>query len=643
MISESPEALRKELEKTRADLRAARERIAVMEMSRFWKLRNLWWKFRERLEKLRAGPASPEPPSGPERRAWLVSARPWGPPPLAEVVDVFVLGEGDAGYRATLDSAIRRSRPPARVVAVKSREALARAAAESAAPWAALVDEPAEFPEDWLERLVAALAAEPGAAAVAPLSRATPGLAEAWDRARGAFGSFAEFSARVAAESGRSRPLAPGVPGGVLLVRRSALAAVDGFTDVSGLARSLAERDLPVLVADDVVVDVKGGGEGGAPTDGRVFAGVASRLAVLAEVERARAAGRRHEGRRVLFVLPVMDRGGGANIVLREGRAMTEMGVDARVVNLAEFESAFRRSYPEPEIPVTFASPGEISGLALDYDAVVATANTSVEWLAPLSGRSGGPVVGYYIQDFEPYFYAQGSASHAKALASYTLIPGLVRFAKTEWNARRVRGECGVPCAVVGPSFETSLFRPSKPRPSAPPVRVAAMIRPSSPRRQPGLTLKILEEASRRFGDRIEISLFGETRYPDGRPVVAGFPHRQLGTLDAAALALLFNDVHVFCDFSSYQAMGLTAMEAMACGATAILPKDGGAESFAADAHNALIVDTAGPEAGLAALSRLVEDPGLAARLGDRALEDVAAFAPEVSAARILEVLFARA
>ena len=80
-----------------------------------------------------------------------------------------------------------------------------------------------------------------------------------------------------------------------------------------------------------------------------------------------------------------------------------------------------------------------------------------------------------------------------------------------------------------------------------------------------------------------------------------------------------------------------------ACGATAILPRDGGAGSFAADGENALIVDTAGPDAGLAALSRLVEDPGLAARLGDRALEDMAAFAPEVSAARILEVLFARA
>jgi glycosyltransferase involved in cell wall biosynthesis len=166
------------------------------------------------------------------------------------------------------------------------------------------------------------------------------------------------------------------------------------------------------------------------------------------------------------------------------------------------------------------------------------------------------------------------------------------------------------------------------------------MIRPSSPRRQPELTLRIFEETWKRYGKAVEIVLFGETRHPDGRPVVAGFPHHHLGTLDAAELARLFNDVHVFCDFSSYQAMGLTAMEAMACGAAVILPKDGGATSFAADGRNALIVDTSVPEPGLAALSRLVEERGLAARLGDRALEDLSTFAPEGPALRILEALF---
>jgi glycosyltransferase involved in cell wall biosynthesis len=465
-------------------------------------------------------------------------------------------------------------------------------------------------------------------------------MESAWDRAWVGFDGFQEFAARVAVESGRLTPSAGRVPAGVMLVRRAAFAARSGAASLPELADSLEAHGGPVLLAEDVAADIRSGGGGGSAPACRVFAGVASRLGALADVERARQAGRRYEGKRVLFVLPVLDRGGGANIVLREGRAMGEMGVDARVVNLCGFEDGFRQSYPDPEIPVTFAHPGDIPDLALEFDAVVATANTSVEWIAPLASRTSRPVLGYYIQDFEPYFYAAGSAGRTKALASYTLVPDLVRFAKTDWNANRVSAECGVRCAVVGPSFETSLFRPSAPRPGASPLRVAAMIRPSSPRRQPELTLHILGETWKRHGKEVEIVLFGERRHPNGRPVEAPFPHEHLGMLDATSLARLFNRVHVFCDFSSYQAMGLTAMEAMACGATAILPRDGGAGSFATDGLNALLVDTSGPEPGLAALDRFVAEPGLAARLGDRALDDLSAFAPEGPALRILEVLF---
>ncbi|HSB35577.1 MAG TPA: glycosyltransferase family 4 protein, partial [Thermoanaerobaculia bacterium] len=431
------------------------------------------------------------------------------------------------------------------------------------------------------------------------------------------------------------------VPSGVLLVRRVALGTP--FDGVVSLARSLADRGGDVLVADDVAVERPGEAESAeAGPPGRVLAGIAGRLRGVAARREARAPAARFEGKRVLFVLPVMDRGGGTNVVFREARAMVEMGVDARVVNLRESESAFRRGYPEPEVPVTFVHPAEIPALGRDFDAVVATANTSVEWLVPLA-KDAAPVLGYYVQDFEPYFYPSGSAGYAQALASYTLIPRLVRFAKTEWNAREVEAACGVPCAVVGASFDTSFFGPRQPRMPVPPLRIAAMIRPSSPRRQPELTLRVLEEVWRRHGRGVEIALFGETREVDGRPIRANFPHRHVGMLQAEGLARLFNEIHVFADFSSYQAMGLTALEAMACGAAAIVPKAGGASAFAVDGKNALLVDTASPESGVAALSRLVEDPSLAARLGDQAIADVVAFTPDAAALRILEALFPRA
>ena len=318
---------------------------------------------------------------------------------------------------------------------------------------------------------------------------------------------------------------------------------------------------------------------------------------------------------------------------------MAGMGVDARVVNLVEFEAAFRSSYPEPDVPVAFVRRHEIPALARAFDAVIATANTSVEWLLPLAAETA-PVLGYYVQDFEPYFYAPGSAGYDRAIASYTLIPRLVRFTKTEWNAREVEARCGVRCAVVGPSVESSTFRPTRPRPSAPPVRIAAMVRPSSPRRQPELTIEVLGRIREKRGDRVEILLFGETHNPDRTPVAVGFPHRHLGMLDGPGLADLFSSVHVFADFSEYQAMGLTAMEAMACGAAVLVPRKGGASSFAVDGVNALLVDTANADACTDALLRLVDDPALAKRLGDRALLDAPRWAPEEAAGRILDALF---
>jgi glycosyltransferase involved in cell wall biosynthesis len=72
---------------------------------------------------------------------------------------------------------------------------------------------------------------------------------------------------------------------------------------------------------------------------------------------------------------------------------------------------------------------------------------------------------------------------------------------------------------------------------------------------------------------------------------------------------------------SVYQAFGRTALEAMACGATAIVPTIGGVWEFVRDAENALAVDTLGPEAAIAALDALVADRELLERLQANALQ----------------------
>lgn len=378
------------------------------------------------------------------------------------------------------------------------------------------------------------------------------------------------------------------------------------------------------------------------PPDARVAAGERILLEARERRDTIREEGRRRfGGRRVLFVLPVAERGGGANVVLSEARALRAMGVDACVANIPRLRGSFERSYGNNAgVPVVWAAPEAMADAARGFDAVVATAHFSVPWLAPLDGK--GPVLGYYVQDYEPWFYDEGMPEYAAAKATYTQLSGMRLFTKTEWNRDVLRDETGAEAVVVGASFDVDAFHVRLPAPPEGPFRVAAMIRPSSPRRGPERTMKVLASLAREMGDALEVFTFGVDARDDAYRRLASFPHRHLGVVDEERLAVLLGRVHVFADLSDYQAMGLTALEALACGATAIVPRPGGAASFARDGQNALVVDTESERECAEALRRLACDQALRARLTAAAPRVAVDHPPEGCAVRMLQALFDR-
>jgi glycosyltransferase involved in cell wall biosynthesis len=194
----------------------------------------------------------------------------------------------------------------------------------------------------------------------------------------------------------------------------------------------------------------------------------------------------------------------------------------------------------------------------------------------------------------------------------------------------------------VSASFDAEVFRPRLPEPAASPVRIAAMVRPSTPRRQPGLTVDVMRAVAQKLGDGVEIVLFGSERSdPALRAFCIDFPHRFAGVLDDRQLSALLSQVHVFADLSTYQALGVASLEAMASGAAVVVPKAGGADTFAETEVNALAVDTSSPEACVKVLERLATDGALLRRLSARAIVDAGRHTPDRAAAGILEVLFA--
>jgi GT2 family glycosyltransferase len=393
----------------------------------------------------------------------------------------------------------------------------------------------------------------------------------------------------------------------------------------------------------------------------RVLEGIRARSRVMIArrewIEKGRI---KFAGRRVLFVLPIAASGGGGNVVITEATAMREMGVDVRIFNLEANRHDFQRAYPKLGIPVLYGEREHLVTLASEYDAVIATANSSVEWLRtviPSTGRRSElveppghhprgdrPVRGYYVQGFEPYMYQSGTEDFQIAWASYTLFPDLVRFTKTEWTRQEVRKQIGVECTVVGPSVSICLFRPrprSGPRWPDRSLKIAAMVRSDSPYREPKLTMELLRQASRRYGGRVEIAVFGTSLGDSGfAELPRDFAWSFAGVLTQEQVAHLLNEVDIFVDFSSHQAMGLTALEAMACGAAVIVPERGGAVSFARHEGNSLVIDTSSPEACWHALQRLIEDHDLRSRLQRNALVEACDFFPERPALNILRALF---
>lgn len=564
----------------------------------------------------------------------------------------------------------------------------------SAADYVVLLNSDTVVTSEWLDRLIACAESNPRVGLAGPLSntaswQSAPELFDAagdWaENPLPAGLTLADLAEAVAESAGRLYPRLAFLNGFCLLIRRRVLETVGLFDEAAFGAGYGEENDYALraraagwrlAVADDAYVyhaqsrsysherrrqlseraqaqlEAKHGraviaqGVAAAQAD-RVLAGARARLSAWLERRRLCEAGRvRWEGRRLLIPLPVRGPGGGANVVIQEALAMQAMGVEVTLLNLAELRAEFEAGYPGLRLPVQYVgAPDEIAALAARSDAVLATHNLSVGWLAAPDPRRW--VRGYYIQDFEPWFFPEGSAARAEAQRSYTLWPDLVRVTKTEWTRRTVLAWAGVDCAVAGPSVDLDLFRPRPRRgPDWPrrPLRVAAMVRPESPRRQPELTMEVLRAVARAQGGRVEVVVFGVApEHPAFRRLRRDFAFRNFGVLAPAGMAHLLNEVDLFADFSAFQAMGLTALEAMACGAAVIVPAEGGSRSFARPEENCLEADTRSVEACQSALERLITDHDLRARLARQALADAARFHPEQAAFRVLSALWPEA
>jgi GT2 family glycosyltransferase len=379
----------------------------------------------------------------------------------------------------------------------------------------------------------------------------------------------------------------------------------------------------------------------------RVLHGIRERNRIMLEREEyIRKGFERFKNKKVLFILPIAFPGGGGNVVIDEGIVMAEMGVDVRLFNLVENKDQFLNSYPHLKLPVIFGDKDDIPSLARQYDAVIATMHATVKWLEPIQRKNGSPVLGYYVQGFEALIYGRNSWQYKDAVRSYSLIPDMVRFCKTRWVHDQVLKNTGEECHIIGISNNIDLFRPRSPIiPSSEnrQIRIGAMVRAATHYRSPILTMKVLRQIAHEFGDRVQPIIFGvDQNTLASMYLPSDFDFWCVGVINQKQMANLLNNLDVFVDFSSHQAMGLTALEAMACGCAVIVPDNGGAVEFVNNGENGLVVDTSSERECYSSLKRLVEQDDLRKKIQRKAAADVCRYHPEGAAYRILDVLFGK-
>lgn len=166
----------------------------------------------------------------------------------------------------------------------------------------------------------------------------------------------------------------------------------------------------------------------------------------------------------------------------------------------------------------------------------------------------------YFIQDFEPMFYAVGS-DFLRATTTYQMPFRIICYGK--WVAAKLRDELSVDASTIPFTMDHETYFPPVPQPDRD-IDILVFARPSQDRRCLGLIVEGLVALKQRRPD-VRIAFFGEDEYAD-----FGFEFTNLGSFsDIRELAKLYHRTKVGICYSPTNPSQL-GYEMLACGACLI-------------------------------------------------------------------------
>jgi len=349
---------------------------------------------------------------------------------------------------------------------------------------------------------------------------------------------------------------------------------------------------------------------------------------------------------RILFLMPVAGMGGGVHSIVQEAEGLSARGHDVSVLITEKHGPLFKQSYPSQYADglfETFSSDVSLVEKARVRDVIIATHFLSIRLLKSARNQYPDKLFMYYVQDYEPWIVPKGSPLYQAALESYTGLEGAVLMAKTRWICRMVHNNHCVRVHKIAPSIDHSIYRvdPATERlQPALPITVAAMVRPTTSRRAPEATISVLRAIRNQMGSDVNIEVFGCT--DDELFCIPGADECQLenhGVLLREGVSSVLNRADLFIDMSSYQAFGRTALEAMACGTLAAVPRFGGGSEYSWADQAVLSLPTDDTSASIGLILGLLKDQERMQSMRKRGLAVACQFSIDKAATSIEDLI----
>jgi len=302
----------------------------------------------------------------------------------------------------------------------------------------------------------------------------------------------------------------------------------------------------------------------------------------------------------VVFILTSVIRGGGALSVLQHVNELTMRGIKAKVISLKE-PKMFDYPLLTGEIVV---SVDQLFELDWSNQKVVGTYWFTAYLVKELTRRYPKLDGYFYIQDYEPWFYARPFRFRAVQRAEQSYELGLKGVAKTEFLQKMVKDRHGVDVELITPGLARSVFYPGEQETYKGRPRFTALFRSRTPRRGFRELVELIRELKQRVPE-LEVRLFGDS---EGGPEDLDDSVEMLGGLTPAGVAKLYRNSDILVDMSYWHGFGRMGIESMACGVVPVLSRSGGVDRYAEDGKNSFLFDVGDHTTAVERIVRLAKD-----------------------------------